>query len=181
MSSSAAAIESLFCDDLMSEVYEQPPFTGPVFEKFTSYFLTLVKHAALSGKRVVRVLEVGAGTGKLTALLGKALIDTKVAELCFVDYVSTDIAIYLAQKSTTRSPWPTVTPAVFDLNRAIDEQGLDAMSFDIVVAFDVLHAIPVIQDTLGRLRDMLLPGGYLAVIELDGRSFAEHAIGTICQ
>ncbi|KAJ3555439.1 hypothetical protein NM688_g2577 [Phlebia brevispora] len=179
LTSSTAAVELLFRDDLMNKVYEQPPFSGPVFDMFTKEILIIIKHAALAGKRVVRVLEIGAGTGKLTALLGKALIEDDVDKLCFVDYVSTDIAIHLAQQSASRSPWPTVTSMTLDLNSPFDGQGLDPTSFDIIVGFDVLHAIPDVQGVLKKLKDLLLPGGYLAIIELDGRSFAQHGVGTI--
>ena len=120
-------------------------------------------------------------------LLGQALIDAKMDELCFVDYVTSDVATYLAQQSAARSPWPTVTSSGFDLNSPIDGQGLDPASFDVVIAFDVLHATPNIQRTLGTLRDMLLPGGHLAIIELDGRclpfrfaSAKKYLRGTVC-
>lgn len=180
MASANAAIELLFRDDIMDKVYEQPPFTGQIFDNFVNQFLALVTHATSSGKRVVRVLEVGAGTGRLTVLLGKALIDAKMDELCSIDYVATDVSISLAQQSSAKSPWPTISSTAFDLNKPIDGHIINPESFDIIVAFDVLHAIPNIQRTLGTLRDMLLPGGHLAIIELDGRSFADQAPGTIC-
>ena len=175
------AIELLFHDDLMNKVYEQPPFTGFLFDKFANQFVDLVQNAAGCGKRVVRVLEVGAGTGRLTVMLGQALIDAKMDELCFVDYVTTDVATYLAQQSAARSPWPTVTSMAFDLTSPIEEQGLDAGSFDIIVGFDVLHAIPNIQSTLGKLSELLLPGGHIAILELDGRCFSNGAAGSLCK
>ncbi|KAH9940662.1 polyketide synthase [Amylocystis lapponica] len=176
MKSSTAAVEALFRDDIMSKIYELPPFVGGVFDEAVSNFVQLVKDAVAAGKRVIRVLEVGAGTGRFTALLGQALLDAKLDEICYVDFVSTDISISLAQESCAKSPWPTMTPKSFDLRIPIAQQGLDAGSFDIVVAFDVLHAIPSIRDTLDTLRELLSPGGYLAIIDIDGSGFVGEGI-----
>ncbi|KAI3605818.1 polyketide synthase [Moniliophthora roreri] len=175
---SKAAVDILFRDDLMSRIYEHPPFIGSVFDETVEQFVKLVRTAQAAGKRVIRVLEVGAGTGRFTAMLGQALLDARL-ELCYVDYVCTDISISLAQEATAKSPWATIVPVTFDLNKPIEQQGIDPASFDIVVAFDVLHATPSITSTLSTLHDLLLPGGHLAIIELDGRSFATGAVGSV--
>jgi len=57
MLSSTAAVELLFRDDIMSKIYELPPFVGPVFDQTVAKFVQLVENAVFAGKRVVRVLK----------------------------------------------------------------------------------------------------------------------------
>ena len=172
-------MDALFRDDVMSKLYQLFPFAGEVFHSLMARFVSLVKDAIAAGKRVVRVLEVGAGTGGLTTLLGKALTEANL-DLCYVDYVTTDISVSLAKEAALKSPWPTMTSMAFDLGEDVVRQGLDPSSFDIVVAFDVLHTVPNIKNTMDTLQRLLLPGGHIAIIELDGRKWTEGRPGTIC-
>jgi len=74
----------------MAQIHEHPPFAGPVFNTFISEFIKLVRHTSMVGKRTIRVLEVGAGNGRLTACLGQALLDANLDRGFYVEYIATD-------------------------------------------------------------------------------------------
>ncbi|KAF9237181.1 polyketide synthase [Melanogaster broomeanus] len=178
MVASPAEVEQIVNHEVMGKVYEHPPFVGSVVDETIVRFLDLVKSAMSSGKQVVRVLEVGAGTSRLTALLGRALLEANLPDGFYVDYVCSDVNVSRAQEAIAKCPWPTVTAKAFDLNVPVSEQHLESRSFDIVVAFDVLHATSDIHTALVTVKDLLCSGGHAVVLELDGNSFASGAIGT---
>ncbi|KAF9238192.1 polyketide synthase [Melanogaster broomeanus] len=156
MARSTAAVELLFSDGLMSKIYEHPPFVGSERDEHWK-----ARYPNPGGR---------SGTGKLTVLLGQALLDGNIPEGFYIDYVS--------QEAAAKCPWPTVTAKALDLNVPVSEQHLDPCSFDIIVAFDVLHATPDIPATLVTIQDLLCSGGHIVILELDGDSFASAAIGT---
>ncbi|KIK63451.1 polyketide synthase [Collybiopsis luxurians FD-317 M1] len=179
LSSAQTAPKSLPQDNISDQVYANPPFIGPVFDEFVRHFMELVTAAFTSGKHVLRVLEIGARHGHLTKLLGHALVDAALEPGYYVDYFCSDTDILFAQKATVVSPWMTMTPLVFDPTVSIEEQMLEPASFDIIVAFDTLYSYSdLLPSVLVNLKGMLVPGGYLAAVELDGSSLAACAIGT---
>jgi SAM-dependent methyltransferase len=179
---SSQTTSSLFSQhDVTNQVHEGPPFEDSVLDRFVEQFVDLVKIAMATGKHVVRVLEIGARDGRLTKLLGQALVDVKLRAGYYVDYVCSDTEMKSAQKATSLSPWMTMTPVVFDPTVPIEEQGLEPATFDILVALDALHKHPNVHGTLSNLRGMLVPGGSLATIQWDSSSLATSAIGAKCK
>ncbi|PCH43243.1 hypothetical protein WOLCODRAFT_73946, partial [Wolfiporia cocos MD-104 SS10] len=178
---SAATTELLLRDDIMNKIYGHPPFAGPILDETIKRFIELVKHAFAAGKRVVKVLEVGAGTGRLTSLLGQALVDAKFNDGYYVEYVASDPSLSSSQLSIAQSPWMTMEAKTLDLNISGQYQGIDPASFDIIVSLDALHAVRDINKSLLTLHELLLPGGHLVAIDFDGTSFATGAVGTTCK
>ena len=122
-------------------------------------------HDALPPGRILRVLEVGAGTGGLTAGI-LPLFDPQRTSYLFTD-VS---ASFLAKAEMRFGNHPFVSFGAFDLERDPADQGLAPGQFDVVVASDVLHAVRDLREALARLRDLLSPGGLLLLIEAERRS-----------
>ena len=55
---------------------------------------------------------------------------------------------------------------ILDLEAAYYSQGLEANSFDVILAADVLHNVRDVGRTLSRLRELLRPGGWLVLVEM---------------
>ena len=110
---------------------------------------------------VLRVLEVGAGTGALAA----RLLPLLPAARC--DYVFTDISLAFVNQARERfKAFPFVRAQVVDLEKDLTEQDIAPGSFDLIVAGDALHAASDLSAVLGRLRGALAAEGMLAFLEL---------------
>ena len=114
----------------------------------------------LSKDRALRVLEVGGGQGLLTRELAPTLLANGSS------YHFTDIsAFFIERAKTTFADLGQMTTGLFDISRDPAAQGLAAGSFDVIVGLDVVHATADITATLSNLRQLLAPGGYVALLE----------------
>ncbi len=110
--------------------------------------------------RPLRVLEVGAGTGGLSA----ALLPTLPAER--TQYVFTDVSeAFLSRAAARFAPYDFVEYRLLDLERDPESQGFGPADFDLVVAANVLHATADMTRTLGHVRDLLADRGMLLALE----------------
>ncbi len=117
----------------------------------------------LSANSPVRILEVGAGSGSLTWELAEALQGRDVT------YYFTDIGrafVNAAKKEAARRGLGMMKFGVLDIAKDSEEQGFKPESFDIILALNVVHATPNIESTLGNLKKLLMPRGFLCLIEL---------------
>ncbi len=114
---------------------------------------------------ILRVLEVGGGTGGLTAHL------LPVLEPLTSSYLFTDISPLFVSKAEQRfGDHSFARFRVFDIEADAQGQGLGPRTFDVIVASDVLHAVADLRGVLGRLRALLAPGGVLLMVEGERKS-----------
>ncbi|MFE7842333.1 SDR family NAD(P)-dependent oxidoreductase [Streptomyces sp. NPDC057474] len=110
--------------------------------------------------RPLRILEVGAGTGSLTA----ALLPSLPPHLA--RYTFSDISASFFPRAQSRfRTFDFVDYRVLDLNQDPAEQGFEPGSYDLVVASNVLHATSDLRATLRRVASLLDHGGQLWAIE----------------
>ena len=112
----------------------------------------------------MRILEVGAGHGGFTW----PLID-EWTDRSGVEYHFTDVSTLLVRRAQARAEQRSLSGmrfSIFDVTRDPIEQGLAAGSFDLIIAYNVVHVAPSVHTALQRLRQLLTPTGMLSLIEV---------------
>jgi NADPH:quinone reductase-like Zn-dependent oxidoreductase/SAM-dependent methyltransferase/acyl carrier protein len=133
----------------------------------TSHWLAAITAAvqeaahALPEGRGLRILEVGAGTGGLSAQVLSAL------ERGLHSYTFTDVsAAFFPGAHQKLANFPEVETKIFDLEKSATEQGFEIGSFDFIIGTNVLHAVADIRASLRNLYDLLAPGGSLVFMDV---------------
>ncbi|KFA72014.1 hypothetical protein S40288_07669 [Stachybotrys chartarum IBT 40288] len=185
------AIEIGMEDELLSNIYER----GLGFQQHIKILAQVVKQI-IHRYPYMNILEVGAGTGGATRKIFEE-IDGK-----FSSYTYTDISagFFEGAKQKFASRAHSMIFKTLDISKNPEQQGFQARSFDLIVAFAVLHAskyfttpcpliisnllnnpniavAPSLADTLGNVRYLLKPGGFLVVLELQPDNVAR--VGTV--
>ena len=147
-------------DFLEKSLGDLPELDGTVYKRV---LLTLLLSLTEKRDTPLRILEIGGGVGLLTRFLLPHLRGKNV-EYCFTD-IGTSFLL-AAQDWTTAAEREFVTFEKLDVSRDPLAQGFAANSFDVIIGLDVVHATPDIGATIGNLRQLLAPGGWLSLIEM---------------
>ena len=109
----------------------------------------------------IHVLEIGAGTGATSSHVIPALPPERAT------YTFTDISdLFLTRAAEKFSDYPFVRYQKLDIEKSPVEQGYPAHSFDLIIATNVLHAIPSLHQALANTLELLAPGGLLIANEV---------------
>lgn len=124
--------------------------------------------------RLLRVLEVGAGTGATTEIVFSEL-ETKRLE-----YTYTDISpgFFSEAERNFEGNGIDIEYRPLDIENDPSAQGFEESYYDIVIAANVLHATRNLYETLSNCRQLLVPGGMLIALEsLRGRAWQDLTFG----
>jgi 3-oxoacyl-(acyl-carrier-protein) synthase/SAM-dependent methyltransferase/acyl carrier protein len=153
-----SALETLFPDGsfaLAEGLYEsgaQARYVNPI--------VASALRQAIPGRGRRRILELGGGTGGTTAAILPYLPADRV------EYWFTDVSeLFLSRARRKFGKYPFVRYALCDLDRDFAEQGFRPGMFDLVVAANVVHAARNLDAALGRIQEVLSPGGALVLLE----------------
>ncbi|KAJ7087152.1 hypothetical protein C8R44DRAFT_991421, partial [Mycena epipterygia] len=169
------AVNVLFSDDLMAKYYVESSQTSNVCIEATKAFSGMLKSLRESGKRVIKVLEVGAGTGLLTNHL---IDELKRNPDLLVEYTVTDISYALVVELARNIAHGSVIAKAYDIGKEPNSQGIHPESYDVVVGLHALHAAPIVKGCLTSLQTLLVPGGSILTVELDRTAWVNNP-GTV--
>lgn len=117
--------------------------------------------------RPLRILEAGAGVGATTDQMISVLPGAAGAPGMEPDYLFTDVSHFFLNEARSRfAAHPWLHYGLFDFNAHYRGQGFRPQSFDMIVIANALHNARDIDAVLGRLRQLLAPGGWLVFTEL---------------
>lgn len=145
-------------DKALADVKDLP--WSSICEELLREFVLAIQREA--GMRPIRILEIGGGEGFLTWPLVQALKNGKA------EYVFTDIGkafVLDASRRAAAENLTFITCQTFDISKPPEAQGLLLESFDVIVGLNVMHASPRLDESLTYLRRLLVPGGFIALVE----------------
>ncbi|MCH9697321.1 MAG: acyltransferase domain-containing protein, partial [Gammaproteobacteria bacterium] len=122
----------------------------------------LVHRKIEQSDNVVRILEVGGGSGVLTGIIAPGLQGKNV------EYYFTDIGksfVLKVQQQAEKQGLDFMRFSVFDIFQDPVAQGFELQSFDIIYGLDVVHATPDISKAISQLSCLLKPGADLCLVE----------------
>jgi acyl transferase domain-containing protein/acyl carrier protein len=156
------AVQVLFAGssaDLLDHFYCEGLYTSPWLAAITAAIQEAARH--LPEGRGLRILEVGAGTGGLSAHV-LPLIEHELHLYTFTD-VS---AAFFGPAKQKLANFTNVEYKLFDLEKPATEQGFSPSAFDFIIGTNVIHAAGDIRSALKQLHTLLAPGGNLAFMDL---------------
>ena len=149
-------LEILLENEVLTKVYD--------FMQLWEYgeFFELLGHY----KPDMKILEIGAGTGGTTSTI-LPYLKSSYGERLYGSYKYTDISagFFVAAKERFKDI-QGVDYGILDISQDPIQQGYEAESFDLIVACNVLHATPKLNETLLNVRKLLHPRGRLFLQEL---------------
>jgi ubiquinone/menaquinone biosynthesis C-methylase UbiE len=157
-------------DDLLNKIYADG-IISTCNPRMARYL-----HALSFKKPHMRILEVGAGTGGVTSFLLHALERDGATMVDRFHY--TDISTgFFEQAKLKFSKWRScIEFKALDITKDPESQGFEAYTYDLVIASNVLHATPVISQTLQNIHKLLKSDGRMLLLELTGKTAAIQAI-----
>lgn len=152
--------------ELFTTLVDDPTQSQPDFFLY-AYYKAILRESleqvvqSLPASVRLRIVEIGGGTGLATRELLPVLPDQRT-EYCFTDVGR----LFLHQAQQKFKDYPFMQYRLLDIDHSPLEQGFTNHSFDVAIAFNVLHVARNLDTTLEYTRTLLAPDGILLLWEI---------------
>jgi acyl transferase domain-containing protein/SAM-dependent methyltransferase len=115
----------------------------------------------------MRILEIVAGTGGTTQEILPSLINPSDGGKLWSSYTYTDISAgFFGAAKEAFKDYPALEFKTLDITKHPVSQGFDRHSYDLIIANNVIHAVPNLQEALRNVHTLLRPDGTFYLEEL---------------
>lgn len=166
LSGKTDALEVLFKDKLVENIYRYGIGAEIGYEKMNAYI-----DAFAHKNPDMNILEIGAGTGGATLPVLDTLAhhgEQEAGAPRFAHYAFTDISAGFFEKAKDlfKAQADRMSFRVLDIETDPIKQGFEAERYDLIIAFNVIHATKNLDVTLANTRKLLRPGGKFLLFEM---------------
>ncbi|KAJ5104223.1 Acyl transferase/acyl hydrolase/lysophospholipase [Penicillium argentinense] len=163
------ALDLLISDNTLTSLY------ASMDQCDESQFFAHLAHT----KPNLRILEVGAGTGGSTENILKHL--TAGNRTLYSKYTFTDISSGFFPAARERfATYSNIEYSTLDISKDPFDQGFTGRKYDLIIATNVLHATPSLNESLSNVRKLLETNGRLLLHELTPTSkWVNYIWGTL--
>ncbi|KAJ6550372.1 polyketide synthase dehydratase-domain-containing protein [Mycena vulgaris] len=162
---------ALYSDDLMAKYYSKNSQTSNVCNEAARAFSGILESLRTSGKKSIKILEVGAGPGFLTSPL---IDEIKQNHGLLVEYTVTDMSYALIVDLPRKITHGSIISREYDISKDPHAQGIQSETYEVVVARHLFHAGPSVKACLTSLHNLLVPGGCLLTVEQDRTAWMDN-------
>ncbi|EUC40528.1 hypothetical protein COCMIDRAFT_9620 [Bipolaris oryzae ATCC 44560] len=156
VSEEVPAIDFLMDNDSLRKIYGEAQLTdrGP--------YLKLLGHR----KPNMRILEIGAGTGGTTQEFISNLVNDSDGGKLWSSYTYTDISAGFFSAAKERFKDHTLEYKILDITKDPATQGFQSHDYDLIIAVNVIHAVPNLHQALCNVHSLLRQDGTFYLEEL---------------
>ncbi|TQK74548.1 acyl transferase domain-containing protein [Brevibacillus sp. AG162] len=160
--------------ELVEGIYKHNEVADYFNEVLANTIVTYVKQRTEQDATArIRILEIGAGTGGTSAIVLPRLkpFQKHIEEYCYTD-LSQAFLLHAEKEYGAENPY--LTYRIFNVEKPVEEQGIAADTYDLVIATNVLHATKNISQTLLHAKTALQKNGLLILNELTSNTLFAH-------
>jgi acyl transferase domain-containing protein/acyl carrier protein/ubiquinone/menaquinone biosynthesis C-methylase UbiE len=163
-------VEGLFRGNLVADYFNE--FLGNALVAIIQQ-RSVLEQSKHSDPTAIRILEIGAGTGGTTANILPKLkpFRQQIEEYCYTDISK---AFLFHAEEHFASQYPYIRTQLFDVEKPLAQQNIQAGQYDLVIATNVLHATKNIRQTLRNAKALLRKRGIILLNEISDKSLYAH-------